>query len=152
MMSDENQIQHEIKLKLDAIEKLARECRLLMSNSIEIPEAPVNKTNDVFFGPTQFQMNVRAFVKKYGRGMSGPQKFVLLLSYMAKGNKNVEISLLEIKKVWNKMTAAPLLGIEYHPSFPNRGIEYGWINSSKRGMFNLEDAWQEIFSKSSSNA
>lgn len=46
---------------------------------------------------------VRAFVKKYAKGMSGPKKFTLLLARLAQGDLKAEIALSQIESSWNKM-------------------------------------------------
>src|SRR5579885_370708 len=57
-----------------------------------------------------YSINIRAFVKRYTKGKSGPKRFTLLLSYFAKGEIGKAVDLSEIKKHWGKMSTNSLLG------------------------------------------
>ncbi len=89
-----------------------------------------------------FDMNERAFAKKYAGGLSGPKKFSLLLAYFAKGNCDKEIEVKIIEKSWNKMTA--LLGGKFNGKYPNKAKEYGWADSRKQGVYVLRPKWVEL--------
>lgn len=94
---------------------------------------------------TDFGKPIRAFIKSYAKGMGGPAKFVLLLSYLAKGDQNVEVVSKDIEKKWGKMKSATLLGMAFHPSYPGRAIENDWVDSKKKGVYFLRPNWKRIF-------
>lgn len=86
-----------------------------------------------------FNMSIRAFVKKYGKKLSGTQKFVLIIAFLTKEDVSKEIELKTIKKVWNKMKQ--LLG-KYNDSYSGRARENGWVNTSKNGNYYLLPLWK----------
>jgi hypothetical protein len=94
-----------------------------------------------------FDKQIRAFVKQYAKGLGGPAKFVLLLSYMARGNAKQEVASKDIENQWSKMKSAGLLGMAFYPSYPMRAKENDWVNSKKRGLFYLRPSWQNIFTE-----
>src|ERR1700682_922099 len=51
-----------------------------------------------------FTLQPRAFIKRYVRGMSGAQKFVLLLAKMSEGSTTKPIDFKLISKQWSRMT------------------------------------------------
>ena len=92
-----------------------------------------------------FSKPIRAFVKSYAKGMGGPAKFALLLSYLAKGDQKVEVASKDIEKQWSKMTSGTLLGMAYHRSYPRRAMENDWVASNKKGVYFLRPNWKRIF-------
>ena len=64
-----------------------------------------------------FNMNALAFMKKNARGLSGPQKFTLLLARLVEGIVSKEISSGELEKQWNKMTV--ILGGKFNGAYGN---------------------------------
>ncbi|MEN6560206.1 MAG: hypothetical protein ABFD52_05485 [Acidobacteriota bacterium] len=94
-----------------------------------------------------FGKPIRAFIKSYAKGMGGPAKFALLLSYLAKGDEKAEVASKDIEKQWSKMKSATLLGMAFHPSYPGRAIENDWVNSKKKGVYFLRPNWKKIFPK-----
>lgn len=52
-------------------------------------------------GTLSFSLNLRAFMKKYGKGLSGPQKFALLAAHVAKGKSGHSISSDQLASEWN---------------------------------------------------
>ncbi len=92
-----------------------------------------------------FSSNIRAFVKRYVGGMSGPQKFVLLLAYLAKGDSSKRLSLEEIQRHWNKMTAKGLFGVKFNRFYSATARERDWVNTEKSGHYYLRPSWREIF-------
>ena len=92
-----------------------------------------------------FGKPIRAFIKSYAKGMGGPAKFVLLLSYLAGGDEKKEIATKDIEKQWSKMTSGTLLGMAYHHSCPRRAMENDWVDSKKQGLYFLRPDWQKIF-------
>ncbi|MFQ5663678.1 MAG: hypothetical protein ACE5HL_07595 [Terriglobia bacterium] len=93
-----------------------------------------------------FRLNPRAFMKKYGHGLSGPQKFTLLLARLTKGSTSQQVSLAEIKKQWNSMKA--LMDGPFNRAHPNRAKDSGWVDSPKRGVYVLATDWKEALNGS----
>ena len=90
-----------------------------------------------------FTSSDRGFVKRHGRGMSGPKKFVLLLAYLARGEVGKEIALGEIQKRWNKMTASSLLGGKFNSFYSNAAKDNDWVETKKAGVYALRPQWKE---------
>lgn len=86
----------------------------------------------------------RAFVKTYARGLSGPKKFVLVLSFLTKGEQGKEIEVKEIQRHWNKMTASNLLGAEYNGKYATVAKENGWVDATRHGVYKLKQSWKEV--------
>lgn len=89
-----------------------------------------------------FDRPLRPFMKSYSKGLSGPKKFVLLLSCLAKGDPKKEVSLGEIEGQWNRMTS--LLGMKFNRFFPARAKDNDWVESKKKGLYNLRPVWRDI--------
>jgi hypothetical protein len=88
-----------------------------------------------------FNHNPRAFMKKYGNGLGGTQKFTLLLARLTEGETNREITLGDIQKSWNRMK--PLMGGPFNGAHSIRARDHGWVDTSKRGVYLLTDSWKE---------
>jgi hypothetical protein len=88
---------------------------------------------------------LRAFVKKYAKGMSGPKKFALLLARLARGDLKAEIALSEIERSWNKMRAASLMGMKFNRFYPVQAKTNDWVDSGRKGFYRLRPSWREIF-------
>ena len=91
-----------------------------------------------------FGINNRAFVKKYSKRLSGPKKFILILSYLAKGQTKTEVSIDKIKKDWGKMKS--LFGGEFNAFYSTTAKDNNWANSEKHGLWFLTKDWKNIFS------
>lgn len=91
-----------------------------------------------------FNMGKRAFIKKYGKGLSGPKKFVLMLAYLAKGKIDGEVKIEDIKKNWNKMTS--LFEGEFNTYYSTMAKDNNWADSKKYGIWFLVKDWKSIFS------
>lgn len=91
-----------------------------------------------------FTVNARAFVKAHARGLSGQKKFVLLLSYLAKGKVGEEVELKNIQKHWNRMTAPTLLGCKFNTFYSNTAKDNGWVNTRKAGVYVLASSWKKV--------
>lgn len=92
-----------------------------------------------------FSLNVLAFMKRFGRRMTGPARFTLLVAYMAKGSISVDIQLAAAEKQWNKMTS--ITGGKFNRAHSNRAQGWGWVRFMKRGTYRLEPEWKGIFTK-----
>ena len=91
-----------------------------------------------------FSLNIRAFVKRYAAGKSGPKRFVLLLAYLTKGEVGVDIGLDKIGSEWKKMSAKNLMG-KFNRFYPNEAKTQGWADSKAHGTYCLTNAWKEIY-------
>jgi hypothetical protein len=83
----------------------------------------------------------RPFAKNHVRGRTGPQKFTLVLAYLAKGNVKAEIKLDAVMKSWSKVKG--FLG-EFNFAHPTRAKDNGWVDSAKQGVYTLRPDWTEI--------
>jgi hypothetical protein len=95
-----------------------------------------------------FDKPLRPFVKQYAKGLSGTKKFVLLLSRLVGGDPKKEVAVVEIQKQWNKMKAKSLLGLDFNDFYPTNAKDHDWVESRKKGFYNLRPSWKEIFEKS----
>jgi len=133
--------------KLEKIRELADRCIFEITNQsarMRSPEKIEPKTMRISSLPeVNFNLNARAFVKKYAKQLSGPKKFVLILAYLARGQINKEVSLPEIEKLWKR--TAGLIGLGFNAAYAVRAKDEGWVNSIKRGLYILTDCWKEIF-------
>jgi hypothetical protein len=87
-----------------------------------------------------FSLNPRAFMKKYGRGRSGAEKFTLLLACLAKGDVSQEVTLQTIQSHWGKMTG--LIG-KFNPAHSIRAKDNGWVDTRKVGVYVLTESWKD---------
>ena len=89
-----------------------------------------------------FSKPLRPFMKMYGKDLSGPKKFTLLLSWLAKGELKKEVELSEIERRWNRMTS--LLDMKFNRFFPANAKDNDWVESKKKGKYNLRPAWRDV--------
>lgn len=99
------------------------------------------KTSSSHGSHLAFNMNILAFMNKYARGKSGPQKFTLLVAYLVKGGSDAQASVQDIKTHWNKMKT--VLEGPFNPVHGNRAKAKGWVEPEKKGMWKLTDSWKE---------
>jgi hypothetical protein len=111
------------------------------------PRRPRTASRASAVAQVDFSSNIRAFVKRYAGGMGGPQKFSLLLAYIAKGDSSKRISLEEIQRHWNKMTAKGLLGMKFNRFYSASARERDWVSTEKSGLYYLRPSWREIFNE-----
>jgi len=102
-----------------------------------LPGTPAPASRD-----SDFQLPVRAFMKKYAVGKNGAQKFAMLVAHMTKGDTQACVSGADIECEWNKMTA--ILCGAYNRAHPTRAKERGWVNSPKWGTFTLLRGWEQV--------
>lgn len=84
-------------------------------------------------------------MKKTSRGLSGPQKFTLLLAHLGDGNVSKEISSAELEKQWNKMKV--VLGGKFNGAYGNRAKANGWVDAPKHGTYVLSNTWESALGK-----
>lgn len=114
----------------------ARTRRVRPATGAPAPHAP----RDLDFG-----LSSRAFVRKYGGlAESGPKKFVLLLSWIAKGRTDSQIDAEALRREWAKVKG--LIGAEYQTMFATRARDNGWVDSPKHGVFQLGRGWRDALS------
>jgi hypothetical protein len=135
--------------KLETIRALAGDCLALLTQHRRLVSSTPHRTGrssvSVSATPLHFESNARAYVKRHTKGLSGPAKFVLLLAYLTKGNTSNEVPLGDIKKLWNTMKSKSLLG-KFNLAFANRAKDGGWVDSKKRGFYNLHRSWKDVLS------
>ena len=129
--------------RLKEIEKLAKECMSGLDSKIETQKTKGNIR--VSNKNIDFDIPIRAFVKKYSKGLSGPKKFALLVAYFSKGELKKEIQLDEVEKNWNKMKSKQLLGMEFNRNCSIRAKENDWVETKKHGVYSLRPLWKGIF-------
>lgn len=140
-----------IVLSLRKIMSLAEECLSSLEDSATPPRSVGRRavpSKEPRLPNLDFDIPLRPFIKQYAKGMSGPKKFVLLLSRLVKGDLKMEVTLKEIEKNWNKMKSPSLLAIDFSRSYPGRAREYDWVESKKTGVFNLRPGWMKIVKSS----
>ena len=124
--------------------------RIFQGDAVLIPSSPSKTvTRKAHQKPTvpesvTFSIPIRAYVKKYGRQLSGPERFTILVAYLCKGQVGAPVLIAEIEKQWNKMK--PLLGgKKLNHAHPIRAKEHGWIDSQSRGRYVLCSGWKGAF-------
>jgi hypothetical protein len=100
------------------------------------PQAAPKGTPDI-----DFQLNERAYVKRYLAGKGGPRKFTLLIAYLTKGQIGVNVKLGEIERLWGKMSAKPLLG-KFNRFYSNAAKTNGWVDSKEHAAYFLTKEWK----------
>jgi hypothetical protein len=85
---------------------------------------------------------VRAFMKRYGRGIPGARKFVLLVARMANGNLEARVPRSDIEKQWNKMKE--LMGGPFNSAHASRARDDGWVDVPEHGLYKLRAAWKGV--------
>jgi len=111
-------------------------------------EAPVPRTSKPEAkAQLDFTMSERHFVKTFGKGLSGPKKFALLVAYVCQGEVGREVALAVVERLWNRMTSDTLLGIKFNRFYPTTAKENGWVVTPKKGVYVLRTSWSEILNK-----
>lgn len=93
-----------------------------------------------------FELNLRAFMRRYSGGLQGDQKFTLLLARLAKGDSSKRVSFDEIRTQWNRMKT--VMGGRFIAAYSNRAKEHGWVDTPRRGEYILSAQWKEALEKS----
>ncbi len=124
-----------------ALEKRVATLEVMLLN--DVPKTP--PTDGPATGQLDWSLNERAFVSRYAQGKSPEKKFVLIVAYLAKGNLDTNISLAEIRQMWDKMTASSLLGSKFNGKYPTTSKTKGWVNSPKTGEYQLAYGWHEVY-------
>lgn len=114
--------------------------RLASKGELRRPSKSIPKALD-------FHLPERAFVRAHARHLSGPQKFVLLLAYLAKGKVSVDLRLRDVEKHWNRMTSPALLGGGFNRFYSSAARERGWVDTKKGGIYFLRPTWTEVLKR-----
>lgn len=100
-------------------------------------------THTRYLPPSAFKLNVLAFIKKYGSGLSGDRKFTLLVAHSTGADAKRCAPLAELKSQWNKMTT--VMDGRFNAAYANRAKANGWVDSPKHGEYALSPHWMEVF-------
>lgn len=122
--------------------------KVLLKGVVQKTRTSSKKVNDLKLtreAKLDFGLNERNFIKNYAKGLSGPKKFTLLLSFMAKGKVGTDIALDSIRSKWGKMTSKNLMGYEFNLNYPTEAKTRGWVDSKKSSFYHLRDKWMSIF-------
>lgn len=131
--------------RLERIKTLVeRTIQLARDRKRRIPLPKQHRTSPRGDDTVDFAIPLRPFIKKYGRGMSGPKKFALLLARITGGDLSKNVSLDEIQRQWNKMTAKGLLGMKFNRFYSSAAKENDWVNTEKNGLYHLRPSWTEV--------
>lgn len=84
---------------------------------------------------------VRAFMKQHGKGLGGGQKFTVLLAKLTGGKIGIAVTLKEIERNWNRMTA--LMRGKFNPAYTTRAKDNGWVDTPKPGHYALRSGWEK---------
>lgn len=138
----------EVARKLQQIRTMADECLSQLDLHLQLKPKPngssgKDQKNTKATNKIDFTKPIRPFIKQYSQSMSGSKKFTLLLSRLAGGELTKEIALDEIVTHWNKMSS--LMGTEFNRFFSSEAKDNDWVESQKRGFYNLRPEWKIIF-------
>lgn len=118
------------------------EATLVAPGGVRSPRKRSEKTPRAT-APTQtspdLSLPVPAFVKRYAKGLGGPQKFAVLLARLSGGKTGVTVSLKDIEKIWNRMTR--FMGGKFHRMYAMRANDEGWVDTPKKGHYALRSGW-----------
>jgi hypothetical protein len=136
----------EITAALLEIRRLADGCILAVGNRPKMGRTSTSKRSQLSEDEltlVDFGKPVRPFIKAYCKGLSGPRKFTLLLSWLAKGDAKKQVTLSDLQKQWNRMKAKSLLGMKFNLFFPAAARDNDWVESRDRGVYNLRPGWRD---------
>lgn len=136
----------EVARKLQQIRMMADECLsqldVHLRSTLESKGSSRQQKNVRATNKMDFSKPVRPFIKQYSKGMSGSKKFTLLLARLAGGEPTKEVALEEIATHWNKMSA--LMESDFNRFFSSEAKDNDWVESQKRGFYNLRPEWKSI--------
>ncbi len=92
--------------------------------------------------PLEFDLDVRPFMKKYGSGLAGPEKLILIVAHFAKGMVGVPVPRADVIDRWNRMKS--IMGGAYNGAYDTRARDTGWLHSPKSGVFELRAGWEKF--------
>lgn len=130
---------------LQQIKAIADECLASLGDSAKSRRAtkePASASPNQDIRPS-FHLNPLAFMKRYGRGLRGPQRFTLLVARLSGGKVGQQTAHADLKKNWNQMKS--VMGGKFNPAHGNRAKANGWVDTKKRGVYTLAPEWKDIF-------
>lgn len=119
----------------ELVQRVAALEKAVFSDDIKTP---------VHSGKFDWSLNERAFVTRYAKNMTGTEKFVLLVAYLAKGEVDTSVTLSSVEKLWSKMTAKSLLGMHFNRKYTSDAKARGWLDGAGQGKYQLTYGWTEI--------
>jgi len=128
---------------IEQIKMVADECLRRVRNGSRPQNPRIRRARTPQPRTSQIDLDkpIRPFIKSYARGLSGPKKFALVLGWLCKGDLKREVELKEVEKCWNNMTS--LLEMRFNRFFPARAKENDWVDSKKKGFYNLRPTWKD---------
>lgn len=141
--------QEKLQKKLEAIQALVNECLVDIGVDIKPATNPEKTSKNQQAKSAQslnYGLNIRAFIKKYGSDLNGPQKFTLMIAYLAKGDSKKEVLLDNVTKAWNTMISKDLLGMTFNRAYTTWAKDNGWVDSPRKGVYTLGPLWEEMYS------
>lgn len=135
---NQEQINKQILRRLEQIERVVFKSQKKKKDNLK-------QSDSINVVKIQFNLNVRAFFKKYSKGLTGPKNFTLVAAFLSKGQVGKSISAENIADCWNKNFS--FLGGKKLTSrtYGTRAKENEWLDSKKYGFYELTSKWQKIF-------
>lgn len=128
--------------KLQKIQELLSECIAELSKSEQIKPSNKIEASNLIRKDLDFSLNIRAFMKKYGKDLSGPKKFTLLIAYIAEGDDKKIVKSEELSKELKSLKS--FFNGKTKKNYSTRAKENGWINSPNRGGYVITKNWLDI--------
>jgi|SRR6266853_1142381 len=149
-MSKENKLMSDLVGKLTQVRALIEEAIAQAGGGAGKSKAAVGSSkrkarNTLGVPHLDFEKPMRAFVKAHANNLSGTKKFVLLVARLAQGDLKKEVPLEEVQKQWKRMTSKSLLGLDFNTFYSTDAREKDWVDSKKKGSYNLRPSWKDIF-------
>jgi len=145
-MSKGNSAHDKIVARLSQAQALILEAMTLLGSDAAAPKVKPSKTTaKKTAGSFDFTTPIRPFVKRHASKMSGPKKFVLLVSYLTQGDESKTVRLSDVTAEWNKMTDKSLLGMKFNLFYTNEAKNNNWVRTPAKGAYQLGSDWKEIF-------
>jgi len=86
-----------------------------------------------------FELPVRAFVKRYAKNLSGPRKYAVLVARLSGGTLGQAVSPREVERQWRSMTEP--MGGDYNAAYASRAKNEGWVDAPDRNSIVLLKDW-----------
>lgn len=90
-------------------------------------------------GEPDFELPVRAFVKRHAKNLSGPRKYAVLVARLCGGTVGQTVSPREVERQWRSMTEP--MGGDYNPAYASRAKNEGWVDAPDRNSIVLLKHW-----------
>jgi len=90
-------------------------------------------------GEPDFELPVRAFVKRYAKNLSGPRKYAVLVARLCDGTVGKTVSPREVERQWRSMTEP--MGGDYNAAYASRAKNEGWVDAPDRNSIVLLKHW-----------